>query len=249
MAAELFLQADTTYGNYGILRPVTVVGTRNIGIIWATGWIQTTQNMLKDIFGGGPSAQPKLVWWLASRYTVLVTQRGLDNDPANTWGNSTGVAAIEDAYQVLISLGCATKVGLVGWSGGQSDVSQWAAANPSKVRGIASIIGATNLQDIRDLWTAPILGLDARAAIDAAWGVTYPAPLPAGAEPYQQITAISGLAQATAWIGSADTVVGPGGATQWATAAGGTVHVVPGAGHDDAVANTIDRDEFSRLFI
>ena len=98
----------------------------------------------------------------------------------NTFANDTGMARMTQAYNTLVTTGLLAangKVHLVGISMGNALNVRWAKENPTKVASIVGMIPACNLTE---LYNTNPGGL--RAYIEAAWGVVYPAALPANAD-------------------------------------------------------------------
>lgn len=96
------------------------------------------------------------------------------------WDNATGQTRIANAltYARASLAATADPAILVGASHGAGSALHWAAVNPTLVAAVVGIIPAIDYQAIRVADTAGL-----RASIDTAWGVTYPAALPVGANP------------------------------------------------------------------
>lgn len=145
------------------------------------------------------------------------------------WGNATARTRIGDA----ITWGTANRnvagpVVLVGTSMGVTAALNYAADNPGAVACVVGIIPAIDLQAIR---VADTNG--ARAGIDTAYGVVYPAALPTGSNPAARTAELDIPIQL--WTASDDAV--SANAPAFATATGAVVNDVGALGHDnDAVA-------------
>jgi pimeloyl-ACP methyl ester carboxylesterase len=96
----------------------------------------------------------------------------------DTFANDTAMTRIGQARTYLAAAsGCSNaKILLVGASMGAALALRYAGENPAQVAGVVGIIPLVNIDAI---YQANTLGL--RAAIGTAWGVVYPAALPANA--------------------------------------------------------------------
>lgn len=99
----------------------------------------------------------------------------------NAFANDTAMSRIDAAITYLnAKAGVPTsKVHLIGFSMGGGTAFRYAQLNPTKA---ASVTGIMPMCDIDYLYQGNLGGL--RADIGTAWGVTYPDPLPAGANLY-----------------------------------------------------------------
>lgn len=143
------------------------------------------------------------------------------------WGNVTCVSRMDAAIAYCRStLGAhsTAKPLIVGISHGAACGLTYAYNRA--VRGFVGISPAIDLQAIR---VADTLGQ--RASIDAAWGVTYPAALPAGADPATHTSDLRSLPQQL-WYASDDAVSANIGV--YATAVGAELHNVGALGHTNA---------------
>lgn len=93
------------------------------------------------------------------------------------------------------------RVILWGNSGGNSAALRIAADRPTKV---AAVVGTQPLSDIEDVRTRNVLGL--RSTVDAAWGVTYPTPIPTRGNPLLRGGDLAGLPY-RAYASTGDTTV------------------------------------------
>lgn len=145
------------------------------------------------------------------------------------WGNQAARDRITDAIAWHEANWASTGPAvLIGTSMGATAALNYAADNPGDVACVIGLIPAIDLQAIRVADTG-----GARAAIDTAYGVTYPAALPAGSDPAARTLELD----LPIWLATAsDDAVSVNAAT-FATATGAT-HVDVGAlGHDnDAIA-------------
>lgn len=120
-----------------------------------------------------PAVRPILAELARRRTVVAPTAVG-------NWGNATGMARLNAALSAAVSFGASSDPPvLVGVSHGAA----WAvkAAAEMTVAKLVLLIPAIHMQQLR-VDDPP--GLNIRAWIDSAFGVTYPAALPAGAESY-----------------------------------------------------------------
>lgn len=118
-----------------------------------------------------------------------------------TFGNDTVAARIEAARQFFISIGCDTKIVLVGASMGNLSQMRFAADHPDRVHCMVGVIPAIDLEEIRaNNWN----GL--KANVEAAWGIDAVTPIPARGLPQGRVAEMTSVPWA-AWYSSADTVV------------------------------------------
>lgn len=99
---------------------------------------------------------------------------------AALWGNATAKSRITDALTWLRANTLCTDdpAILIGTSMGATSALSWAVDNRSDTAGMIGVIPAVDVQQLR---VDNPNGL--RTSIDAAYGVTYPAALPAGSNP------------------------------------------------------------------
>lgn len=96
----------------------------------------------------------------------------------DSFANDLSMTDMTNALTLLDNSGCSVdKVHLFGISMGGTLAIRWAAQNPSKVASIQGVIPATSIDRIYQQNPAGL-----RTAVGNAWGVTYPTPLPAGAD-------------------------------------------------------------------
>lgn len=156
---------------------------------------------------------------IASRALGSPTLAGLMG--GDVFANDTGMARITAATAYLNTLLSANyqKFHLIGVSMGGAMALRWAAQNPTKV---ASITGFIPLTDIITAYNTDAGGL--RASIGTAWGVTYPTPLPAGADLEAQASIISDAKIPTQFLyANNDTIIPPAETLQMASLIKGAV--------------------------
>lgn len=97
-----------------------------------------------------------------------------------SWGNSTAQNRTDDVLAwARTTFGASNRPAvMLGGSEGAVDALTYAYVNPAKVACVVGLIPLIDLQEARE---QDIQGL--RGTIDTAWGVTYPAALPSGADP------------------------------------------------------------------
>lgn len=149
---------------------------------------------------------------------------------AATWNNAAGQTSLNRAaaqLKVEASDPAATRVILVGASHGAGSAIRHAQAFPSAVACVVGTVPALNWGYLR---TSDALNIGLRAALDAAWGVVYPAALPAGVDPSTRITDLTVPTQL--WVASNDLV--SSGWENYAARPNVEVRQVGALGHTDA---------------
>lgn len=151
---------------------------------------------------------------------------------SDAWGNDTAQAKMEAARLELPNHvpGLVTsKILLLGVSMGAGAVARYSINNPSLVAGVVGIIPAF---DYAYEWAnVPAV----RASMGAAWGVTYPTPLPVGADNLTNCAAAVGI-PLLAGYSTADTTVPAAGVIAYTDAVGGTKLVISTTlDHSDAL--------------
>jgi|GEM_PF-4718237 len=181
----------------------------------------------------------QLAAFLASNgITCISGQMGNADVVGDNWANDQAMSRVTAAWNVLIGMGCdASKVNLLGISMGGATVARWAMLNPSSV---GAVYGIMPVSDISDIYVNQRVS-NARTSIGGAWGVTYPTPLPAGAD-------LAGQASLAAAVpcrldyGSADTTVIPSTvaalAAAWGANCTATVTDTTNNHGDGIIANT-----------
>lgn len=96
------------------------------------------------------------------------------------WGNATAQGRVRSTRTYLQSSLGARSGGVIIFAVSQGTAAAMtvAADHPDEVLGVVSFLPAFDLDNLRELDP-----FNSRAGIDAAWGVTYPTPLPADANP------------------------------------------------------------------
>lgn len=150
----------------------------------------------------------------------------------NSWGNDVAMAQMTDSRNELPNHvpGLNTdKILLLGVSMGGGAVARYSILNPTEVAGVVGIIPAFDYvyewENIASI----------RASMGAAWGVTYPTPLPVGADNVSNAAAAAGI-PLLAGYGTADTTVPPTGVLNYVDAVGGDAQIISTTlNHSDAL--------------
>lgn len=149
----------------------------------------------------------------------------------NGWGNASVVSRIGSVRTYAQGAAVGARAGgviLVGISMGATGALNYAKANSANVIAAVGIIPVTDLDDIRINNRGGL-----RTSVDTAWEVTYPAALPAGANPATDIGALTSV-PTRLYYGAADTTVIASTVTAVAAAVGATsVDLGAGAGHSE----------------
>lgn len=149
---------------------------------------------------------------------------------AALWGNATARSRIDDALRwIRARNGTDEPAVLIGASMGAAAALSWANTHTSDVACVIGIIPAVDLEAIRTANTGSL-----RAPIDTAYGVTYPAALPAGSNPVDMTNLDSIPVQL--WTAS-DDAVSANAATGLPNA---EIHNVGALGHTDAAVAAVD---------
>lgn len=161
----------------------------------------------------------------------------------DTFANDTAMARMDSAYTLLRNTVTPqpVKVHLVATSMGFSLITRWAGMNPGKV---ASITGFIPLSSIINTYVNNIAGL--RAVIEAAWGVVYPAALPANADLVTTWAPVIKAARipVQTFYSPIDTLVPEADVLALSAAMGGTAtpYDPTSLGHSDALINKFFSD-------
>lgn len=151
------------------------------------------------------------------------------------WGNATARSRIANTASWLrTNRGAAGPAVLIGSSHGAACALTYAAENPGDVLAVVGLIPVVDLDDVRDNDLA-----GKRDEIDAAWGVTYPAALPAGANPADRTGDFASLA-IQLWVASDDTIARPTPAQTFATATNADLQDLGALGHTDEAMAAVD---------
>ncbi len=148
----------------------------------------------------------------------------------DAWCNDTVMSRIATAttYMASVTGSSTTKIHLIGISMGGGTAYRYASLNPSKV---ASVTGIIPLSNITYNYTSN-LPTGAQASIATAWGVTYPAALPSGADLPTLASAMNGVVPSQAFYSTIDPYIRPADVQALATAAGGSAAAIDSAyGH------------------
>lgn len=195
-------------------------------VVMCHGYLGTSRVFLDD----PPSPHSAL-------FTHLVAECGLTLiavDVGNTWGSATASARIEQVRVFAGSLGAATdKIVLLGISMGHLTAMAYRRDYPTRVAGVVGVMPACDLNDIRTNNRA-----SSQESIDAAWNVTFPAPLPAGADPTANAATLAGIPWA-GFYSTGDTVVLPATVTTFASLMNGTTEVSGNADHGDGIMPSV----------
>lgn len=171
------------------------IGSWKTGAVWAIAQPRVMKTLLPGVVfcPGGPgdaaawyhtpgSGHKKLVDKVAEKFPVMIM-----NDVGSAYGNASDRAdflaakAFLQAQPGVIPTG---PVGTITWSQGFNQATTVSRNNANTVACIAGITPSVDLEDLRT-FNRPGGSSTMRSQIDTAWGVTYPAPLPAGANPMQ----------------------------------------------------------------
>lgn len=162
---------------------------------------------------------------------------------ANTMGNDNATGRVKQVYDFLQTVP-GVKPGPVfcfGTSMGNATALSFARRYPGTVKGIISIFG---LSDAQPYYMDDLGGF--RDEFEAAWGITYPAPLPTNANPMLYLPSLAGIPW-RGWYSTDDGLVPPVQGQAFATAlnavagnAGMAVaKEVAVGGHSDAIFSSI----------
>jgi dienelactone hydrolase len=144
----------------------------------------------------------------------------------NLWGNPTSDSRMDDAVTwARANLAASSEPPvIVGASHGACCSMLYDTDNDVACQ--VMLIPALDTQYLRV--NSPVEGIAVRAPIDAAWGVTYPAALPAGANPID----LTPQSPVQIWAASDDDI--STNVQSWATTHGQEFHNVGALGHSDA---------------
>lgn len=176
-------------------------------------------------------------------YVILAPDLGTET--ANFGNDDDAMPAFDAAYDYLVTLGFiddGDPIHLLGTSMGNVTQLRWAHANPGKVEAIAGIIPAYDLEAAREENEAN------RALIDAAWDVTYPDPLPEGANPADLLDDLIGNVYWTGWYASNDLASFVDGPQVLAAALGGEAVSLGALGHTDAARAAVPVRDVAGFF-
>ena len=188
---------------------------------------------------GGGSARAALPETAEHRFLSALAARGFFvvapdlGGPSETWGNDLAVHKIQQVIDRARRPGRirADEVLLVGNSMGASDMLAFAHRGSTPVRALVAIAPVSDLAGLRALGAD-----DLRANIDAAWSVSWPDPLPAGADPVEYLPSLAGQ-RLLAFFASDDPLVPPASVMQLAAVIGGAAVDLGPVGHATAIAH------------
>lgn len=163
----------------------------------------------------------------------------------NLWGNPTARSRCADALNYAYSLGAIGPAIGIGYSQGGVPLLKSIELldiehSISFACGIG-LLGAIDMELIRDEDIA-----SQRAPIDAAWGVTYPDSLPAGANPADNTAKWNGFPLQW-WYVSNDPLIAPSSVTDFAAATGMEIYDVGALGHSDAAVLAVNLDNVEQF--
>lgn len=187
-------------------------------------------NASEAVGDGVPSVRTLLYEVASAGYTISVPTTTL------LWGNTTCINRMTDSIAWnRTSLGSSNDpVVLIGASHGAVSSLSWISENPGTVACAILIIPAVDMEDIR---TTNALGM--RTSIDAAWGVSYPAPLPPGANPAQNTNDYLST-PIQIWYADDDTICTTALTTAFGATISAEMHSVGNLGHTDAAIAAVD---------
>lgn len=186
-------------------------------LVYCHGSGDTTTTVL------GKPSQKALVDGLAQRYAVTVADLG-----GQVWGNDTHVARIGEAVAHIQAVtGATSRVVLVAGSMGTLGALGYARAHPERVRAIAAIIPALDLQSLLAVAAADINAAYPPAYVDAVHGPTH--------SPVKYAAALAPGVPIHLWTASNDTLALPATAAAFVAARPATGRTDVGAlGHSEA---------------
>jgi hypothetical protein len=176
--------------------------------------------------------------WPIRRIVQAVVGRGLPAGSVSTllsFGNTAGQTSNAAVAAYLRDNHAA--VGdpvFIGFSEGACD-----ALNLARDVGATCVVGIIPLIDLDEVRDGDLGGH--RANIDAAWDVTYPDPLPAGASPADHAAEYAGI-PGQLWGASDDTITTAAAATAFATVAGWEYNDLGELGHTNDAIAAVDED-------
>lgn len=150
----------------------------------------------------------------------------------DSWGNDAAMTDVTNAWGVLQAAYPdmrTDKVALLGASMGAAVIARWSQLNPTQT---AAVVGIIPLWDLVAFYQGDVGGL--QSSVAAAWGVTAPAALPAGADIAANASLAAGIPH-LAGYSTTDALIDPDWVTAYTAAVGGTAQVTnPNSGHTNA---------------
>lgn len=190
--------------------------------------------------GGNARSWLNVGSWHTSVWTKRMALAGF-NMVSASFGDGYGAPSESADMEVVRGL-CATnfpwcdssKVVVVGMSMGHMNALGYRRDHPTRVAGILGLMGAVSLETAR----ANDNPAGVRAGLDAAWGVTYPAPLPANAQFQNMAGTLKGIPYRM-YGSTADTIAVPADAQTFATAMEGEWIAAGAAAHGDLIMQDV----------
>ena len=195
-----------------------VVACHGAGItVTAAGWLEVSELYIVEALA-------------AAGYPVVIPTL------TDLWGNATATNRVADA----ITWGRANLGGnndpVVGLGGSAGMISVLHAHDITPMACAVGIIPALDMENLRDTDAVGV-----RSEIDTAWGVTYPAALPAGANPAENTSNYTDLPMQLHYS-TTDAVTLPISTTDFATATGAELVDLGTNGHTEASVAAVDHD-------
>lgn len=180
--------------------------------------------------------------WASSRMAARLAMAGYPcisgHMGGDSFANDTSMTRVDQALaEISDATGCSsTQCHLIGCSMGAGVAVRWAAENPTKALSVTGLIPMANIDA---LYQANTLGL--RASIGLAWGVVYPAALPADANLLTHGAVIGTNEIPTRfYYDDADAAINPVDVLALAAACEAeTFEVPPDLGHTESTINAI----------
>lgn len=225
-------------------RPTNYQATPKRGILYVHG-VEAGSNL-------GSCAQYRL-FAERTRLITSLTAAGFvvlscDLGGVSTWGNSTVISRITDAYTYLLTQNVLpSKVSIFCNSMGMVSSMAWAAANLSKVAAVASVLP---ICDLTDVWTNNRAGLT--ASINGAYSGAYSEATYGAAHNPQTMAAAGSYASLPIqlWYGDVDVTAIPATVTTFVStvnSASCTATSIPGA-HAESTVDGVDIDLLLAFF-
>lgn len=214
------------------IRPRTFTPGTRYGVIFGHGVGQGGDNFVRN-----PGSLTDKLWALADAgYPVMTADLSAATYAGANWGNTDHIAAVGAAYTYLTTAGEAKpgRVFVFGSSMGTLALN-WVRQNKALVAAFAASIPVL---DPNDIYVNDKAGH--RVTLEAAWAVTYPAPLTATPALYQPVYYaagdLSGL-PVRLWPSANDPIASPTAQCQTWDGAGAvkTVTDLGNVGHDPTV--------------
>lgn len=164
----------------------------------------------------------------------------------DAWGNDTAMGEMDEAVAEFpnhIPGLNTSRILVLGVSMGAGGAARYSILNPTIVAGVIGIIPAFNF--VYEWDNVPAV----RASLGAAWGVTYPTPLPADADNLANAAAAVDIPLLAAYS-TADTTVPAAGVEAYADAVGGTKQIISTTlNHSDAAVAAMPINEIIQFLV